>query len=184
MIKFNNMTQTKDESYNDWADRVLSQATLAFRHLPEDYMQSQVILRFCLGCKDKDAGESVANMHPPTVEEAVDKVKWAVHTHGQVRGKAKAFGGSQGIGEDDVHVAAVRFAQEDRVDKLESRIDKMEVRMERMERKMDQVLEKLDSISSRSRPQSPRRSLAQVLSVTTARNLVTIPGIVRLNRQH
>ncbi|KAH3794873.1 hypothetical protein DPMN_148411 [Dreissena polymorpha] len=64
-------------------------ATKAFRDLPEDYMYRQAILRFCHGCFNAIAGEMAANTRPSTMEAAVDKVKWAVHTHTAVHGRAK-----------------------------------------------------------------------------------------------
>ena len=60
---------------------------MAFRDLPDEYMYRQAILRFCHGCIDKDAGESVANTRPAKMEKAVDQVKWAIHTRSAVYGR-------------------------------------------------------------------------------------------------
>ncbi|KAH3729960.1 hypothetical protein DPMN_055938 [Dreissena polymorpha] len=88
-IAFNTARQDVDEDLDDWADRIMTLATKAFRDLPEDYMYSQAILRFCHGCINKEAGEVAANARPSTMEAAVDKVKRAVHTHTAVHGRAK-----------------------------------------------------------------------------------------------
>jgi hypothetical protein len=77
MIKFSNACQDKNELLDEWADRILTLATKAFRNLPDEHMNSQAILRFCHGLNDKAAGESVANMRPSTMDDAIDKVKWA-----------------------------------------------------------------------------------------------------------
>ncbi|MES9906418.1 MAG: hypothetical protein ABW168_27520, partial [Sedimenticola sp.] len=88
-IAFNNARQTNEESIDDWADSVMTLATKAFRELPDEYMYRQAILRFCHGCADKDAGENVSNSRPTTMEDAVDRVKWAVHTHNAVYGRQR-----------------------------------------------------------------------------------------------
>ena len=90
-IAFNTARQDAEEDLDDWGDRVMTLATKAFRDLPEDYMYKQAILRFCHGCNNKEAGEQVANFRPPTMEVAVDKVKWAIHTHNAVYGRDEIF---------------------------------------------------------------------------------------------
>jgi hypothetical protein len=45
-IQFNNARQTPDELLEDWADRVLSLATRAFRDLPETHMYQQAVVRY------------------------------------------------------------------------------------------------------------------------------------------
>ena len=42
---------------DDWADRVLTLAGKAFRDLPEEYMVQESILRFCMGAKEREAGD-------------------------------------------------------------------------------------------------------------------------------
>ena len=88
-ISFQSSRQSSDEILDDWADRVMNLATMAFRNLPDDYMYQQAILRFCHGCVDKDAGEGVANTRPNTMEDAIDRVKWAIHTRSAVHGRAR-----------------------------------------------------------------------------------------------
>jgi hypothetical protein len=48
-VQFNNARQTPDELLEDWADRVLSLATRAFRDLPEAHMYQQAVVRLCQG---------------------------------------------------------------------------------------------------------------------------------------
>jgi hypothetical protein len=43
-VQFNNARQTPDELLEDWADRVLSLATRAFRDLPETHMYQQAVV--------------------------------------------------------------------------------------------------------------------------------------------
>ena len=55
-VQFNNARQTPDELLEDWADRVLSLATRAFRDLPETHMYQQAVVRLCQGAADNEAG--------------------------------------------------------------------------------------------------------------------------------
>ncbi|XP_052775282.1 uncharacterized protein LOC128213533 [Mya arenaria] len=87
-IRFDNARQFPEESLDDWADRVLSLATKAFRELPEQYMYRKTTLRFCLGCSDREAGESVANQRPRSIEDALDKIRWAIHMHNPIHGRS------------------------------------------------------------------------------------------------
>ena len=48
-VEFNNARQTPDKLLEDWADRVLSLATRAFRDLPETHMYKQAVVRLCQG---------------------------------------------------------------------------------------------------------------------------------------
>jgi hypothetical protein len=54
-VQFNNARQTPDELLEDWADRVLSLATRAFRDLPETHVYQQAVVRLCQGASDKEA---------------------------------------------------------------------------------------------------------------------------------
>ncbi len=89
MMSFNNTKQEAEESLDEWADRVLTLAMKAFRTLPERYMSNQCILRFCHGALNKEAGENVANLRPVNLEDALDRMKWAIHTHNMMYGKKK-----------------------------------------------------------------------------------------------
>lgn len=89
MIAFNTSHQTSEESLDDWADRVLELATKAYRNLPEEHTYKQAILRFCLGCANREAGEAAANKRPTKMEEAIDSVKWAIHTHSAIHGRRR-----------------------------------------------------------------------------------------------
>ncbi|KAH3874178.1 hypothetical protein DPMN_037420 [Dreissena polymorpha] len=163
MIKFSNATQTHDETIDDWADRVLTLATKAFRHLPDNYMNEQVVLRLCLGLNDKEAGESVVNMRPKSIEEAFDKVKWAVHTHGLMFGRSKSI--SKNTSEECFKVQSVgnENPKESRIDKLEMRMDRMEQKMDKIEQKLDKIMDKLFIISMRKeRSQSPISRVVQL----------------------
>ena len=73
-VQFNNARQTPDELLEDWADRVLSLATRAFRDLPETHMYQQAVVRLCQGAAHKEAGSCASNIRPKNIEEAIDKM--------------------------------------------------------------------------------------------------------------
>ena len=87
-MQFLGARQKSNESIEDWADRVLSLATRAFRDLPDDHMYRQAILRLCQGCIDKEAGKSAATSRPLSIEDAVDKIKWYQHTVKAIYGQS------------------------------------------------------------------------------------------------
>jgi hypothetical protein len=80
-VQFNNARQTPEELLEDWADRILSLATRAFRELPEKHMYQQAIVRFCQGAADKEAGSYASNIRPKNIEEAIDEMRWHQHNH-------------------------------------------------------------------------------------------------------
>ncbi|KAH3701154.1 hypothetical protein DPMN_076137 [Dreissena polymorpha] len=133
MIKFSNACQQKDEFLDDWADRVMTLATHAFRDLPDEHMNRQTILRFCHGLVDEHVGEGVANMRPTTMEEAIDKVKWMKYTRGFIYNKQETI--TKGV-VAEVQVAAVtapksppgisRKREEDRMEDFEKRFCRLE----------------------------------------------------------
>ncbi|VDI24405.1 Hypothetical predicted protein [Mytilus galloprovincialis] len=77
-VQFNNARQAPEESLEDWADRVLSLATRAFRNLPDDYMYEQAVMRLCQG---------IENKHPQSIEEAIDKIRLFQHNTQAIYGK-------------------------------------------------------------------------------------------------
>jgi hypothetical protein len=148
-----------DEPLDDWADRVVTLATKAFRELPEDYMYKQAVLRFCHGCADKEAGEQVANCRPVSMEDAIDRVKWAIHTHNAVHGRSRR------------EVRLVSSPEEYSICatkpkvSIEGRLEGLEKKVEGMDAKFDRIMSVLDGLSkkfSRSRSPSPAQSKGQV----------------------
>lgn len=174
-IAFNISRQETEEDLDDWADRVLTLATKAFRDLPEEYMYKQAILRFCHGCINKEAGEQAANARPTTMEMAVDKVKWAIHTHNAVHGRTrrdvKQICSPENYPEYPVYTLKQEMKQPvpSRLDNLESTVEDMKGKMNTMNVKYDRLMDKLDkfidrfsSRQSRSPSPSPSRSPSSI----------------------
>lgn len=105
-VQFQNARQALEESLEDWADRVLSLATKAFRGLPDEHMYQQAILRLCQGAADKEAGSYASNVRPQTMEDAVDKIRWYQHNHQAIYGRGnrkdvRLFGAESTMNERD-----------------------------------------------------------------------------------
>ena len=83
-IKLHSLTQVAEESFEEWADRVLQLASRAFQNLPEEFMINQAISRICHGCNDRDAGQYVVNLHLTSVEDVIDKIKAYQFTHAAI----------------------------------------------------------------------------------------------------
>ncbi|KAH3794884.1 hypothetical protein DPMN_148422 [Dreissena polymorpha] len=143
-------------------------ATKAFRDLPEDYMYSQVIQRFCHGCINKEAGEVAANARPSTMEAAVDKVKWAVHTHTAVHGRAKRDVRQTTVHESSQGWSVYEVKEEPqsqtgqstltRLGACEKRMDTIEKQISKIKNSIDTILERLPYRQSRSASPSPNRT--------------------------
>ncbi|XP_076458506.1 uncharacterized protein LOC143292207 [Babylonia areolata] len=72
-IWFQQAGQHPEESYKDWANRVLSLATQAFQCLAE------AINKFCQGSQDKEAGKYACLKKPSSMEETLNDIKWFKH---------------------------------------------------------------------------------------------------------
>ncbi|XP_071151702.1 uncharacterized protein [Mytilus edulis] len=86
-VQFNNARQAPEESLEDWADRVLSLSTRAFRNLPDDYMYEQAVMRLCQGIENKQLGVQISNLQPQSIEEAIDKIRLFQHNTQAIYGK-------------------------------------------------------------------------------------------------
>ena len=86
--RFQQATQASGESLEDWADRVLTLATKAFKTLPEHYSSKQAVVRFCEGLLDREAGLRVGMDKPANIEQAINSVRWYQHLQQSVYGKS------------------------------------------------------------------------------------------------
>ena len=78
---FQKATQAPRETLEDWADRIMTLATRAFKGLPEHYSNSQAVVRFCQGLTDKEAGHHVCIQEPKSMEQALNGIKWYQYVH-------------------------------------------------------------------------------------------------------
>ena len=74
----------------DWADRIFYLGYRAYPSLEFDDLQRLAVTRFCQGCWDKAAGQSVIALplnKPKTMNDAVLSVQWYVLNHKVIYGK-------------------------------------------------------------------------------------------------
>ncbi|KAH3821818.1 hypothetical protein DPMN_123586 [Dreissena polymorpha] len=166
-IAFNTARQEREEDLDDWADRIMTLATKAFRDLPEDYIYRQAVIRFCHGCFNKEADEMTANARLSTMEAAVDKVKWAVHTHTAVHGRAKRDVRQTSV-QDISQGCSVYAVKEEsqsptgqstltRLGGCEKRLDTIEQQISQIKTSVDNILKRLPHRQPRSASPSPNR---------------------------
>ena len=99
---FNQAAQNTGESLDQWEDRVLTLSGKAFKELPEKYVASQVVSRFCLGLADKEAGQQVSMQSPSTLQQAKHLVKKCQQVNAAFFGKR-----TKRRGEETERVSAV-----------------------------------------------------------------------------
>ena len=71
--KLDSASQKKDESLEDWVDRVQELAAKAFKKLPEAFCTEEAVQKFCEGIYDGEAGHNVIMQEPKTLEQAVKR---------------------------------------------------------------------------------------------------------------
>ena len=74
--RFQNECQEEGEALRDWADRILTLAAKAYKDLSEARIRRHAIIRFCMGCLDREAGQHACIQQPKTFDEAMDKIEW------------------------------------------------------------------------------------------------------------
>ena len=121
--KFNQTFQEKSESLEEWADRVQTIATEAFRQLPESYSNQQVIARFCQGLHDTEAGHSVFMKSFSTLDEAMNEVRLFQHSKQAMgmRRRSNRMATAANYDEPEVQVSAVQ----ERVKPMPSSVESM-----------------------------------------------------------
>ena len=88
-VRFQQATQKKEESLEDWADRVLTLSGKAFKELPEKYSNQQAVARFCQGLNDAEAGLCVCMGKPSSMGDALNEIKLYQHTKDAIYGHRK-----------------------------------------------------------------------------------------------
>ncbi|KAH3777073.1 hypothetical protein DPMN_178510 [Dreissena polymorpha] len=117
--KFQQATQQPGESLEDWADRVLTLATPAFRDLPDQFGQREAVSKLCQGCIDREAGKHACFARPRTIQHAVDLVRHHRYVTQVVDGKkAKKY-------DQEIAVNAVQSPVDLRIEKLEKAIEQL-----------------------------------------------------------
>ena len=88
-VRFQQAVQSSGETLEEWADRVLTLGTRAFKKLPETFVSAQVVNRFCQGLFDKEAGHHVCMLEPKTIQQAIQNVRKYQQVHSAMYGKKR-----------------------------------------------------------------------------------------------
>ena len=126
----------------DWADRILTLATKAFKRLTEQYSSKQAVIRFCEGLLDRAAGLCVGMGKPANIEQAINSVRWYQHLQQSVYGKSNKRDQRR---QEKVNVKA---AQETRVQN-ESLDKQSSSKILTLEAAMTRIHEGFDALSSK-----------------------------------
>jgi hypothetical protein len=162
-VKFYSMQQELTDSLEDWSEKLLATANVAFDNLPEKYVETQVILRFCLGCNDPEAGEYAANGDFTHIEQAIDAVRKYQHNHRAIHQKhPKSIRQISSDSEDEraasrilralTRSQTVEAREENNITK---RMDKVEEGLEEMKKRFDKVEGMLTRLTEVRRSRSP-----------------------------
>jgi hypothetical protein len=163
-VKFYNMRQALDESLEDWSEKLLATANVAFDNLPETYVEKQVILRFCLGCKDTDAGEYAANGDFTRIEQAIDAVRKYQHNHRAIHHQKNPRTIRRVSSDSEEERTASRILRaitrsktsEARAgEEINNRMDKMEEGLGELKKRFDRVESMLTRLTEARRSRSP-----------------------------
>ena len=115
-VEFQEAKQYPDESLEDWADRVLTLATSAFRNLPDSHWKQEAILKFCQGCIDRDAGKHACFEYPKSMQAALNAVKHYQYISQIVDGKnARKY-------REDITVNKVSLTSDEELEQLLEKI--------------------------------------------------------------
>ncbi|MES9882036.1 MAG: hypothetical protein ABW185_14260 [Sedimenticola sp.] len=148
-VRFRQAAQLSGESLEEWADRVMTLAGKAFSKLPDNYTNQQIVIQFCQGIEDKEAGQIVFTKRPATIEQAVNDVRWAQHVRQAMYGRGGRRDPKRGKERESEHAeSAHAYAMQDRemgyapqgetgvnptrLDKLESAIAELNSAMEKL----------------------------------------------------
>ena len=71
LMKFNSASQKEDEDIMTWSDRTWEYAENAFPQMEHDDLERQVVIRFCLGLRDKEVAKHIKCQSPNSMREAL-----------------------------------------------------------------------------------------------------------------
>ena len=138
--RFQQATQASGESLEDWADRVLTLATKAFKTLPEHYSSKQAVVRFCEGLLDREAGLRVGMDKPANIEQAINSVRWYQHLQQSVYGKSSKRDQRK---QEESYVKAVQETRVQTDEQSSLRISSLEAAMAKLQKSFDAMSSKM-----------------------------------------
>ena len=137
--RFQQAIQASGESLEDWADRVLTLATKAFKTLPEHYSSKQAVVRFCEGLH-REAGLRVGMDKPANIEQAINSVGWYQHLQQSVYGKSSKRDQRK---QEESYVKAVQETRVQSDEQSSLRISSLEAAMAKLQKSFDALSSKM-----------------------------------------
>ena len=154
-FEFAGTRQASQEPLRDWANRLTDLALEAFPGLPQDYIQQQVIMRFCSGCLDRDAGLHTLNQKPDTLESALNIHEWYQQSHRAIYGRIRREIKFNAVdGNAFMHEEAGAYQMSTQQPRpipptsTPTPLPSMDTRVGVMEKRIDVVETKMDSLTS------------------------------------
>ena len=138
--RFQQATQASGESLEDWADRVLTLATKAFKTLPEHYSSKQAVVRFCEGLLDREAGLRVGMDKPANIEQAINSARWYQHLQQSVYGKSSKRDQRK---QEESYIKAVQETRVQSDEQSSLRISSLEAAMAKLQKSFDAMSSKM-----------------------------------------
>ena len=87
--RFANLQQEDKESLQEFADRVRGLAVEAYPDLPANFIETEMINRFLMGCTAKEAGVFCLNLKHESLDTAIQAVQLYVERHRAMFGQNK-----------------------------------------------------------------------------------------------
>jgi len=87
--RFANLQQEDKESLQEFADRVRGLAVEAYPDLPANFIETEMINRFLMGCTAKEAGLFCLNLRHESLDTAIQAVQLYVERHRAMFGQKK-----------------------------------------------------------------------------------------------
>ena len=81
-LRLQNAVQEREETLYEWADRLcdLARKAVTSGQGSPQVLNVMVVMRFCLGCRDRRTGVKVYEQGPPeTLGEAIEQIEWLQH---------------------------------------------------------------------------------------------------------
>ena len=81
-LRLQNAVQERGETLYEWADRLcdLARKAVTSGQGSPQVLNVMVVMRFCLGCRDRKTGVKVYEQGPPeTLGEAIEQIEWLQH---------------------------------------------------------------------------------------------------------
>ena len=154
-VHFTCARQTSEESCAEWADRLFTLATQAFPKLPDEYVQKQLVLRFCQGSTDREAGQHTLNCQPATLEQAIRITRMFQHARQAMHGRPRKDIKQVSLAEDTLDIEVRRVGNASASPSLRPADSTLEAKVVYLEKKMETLQTsfkgQLDSIEAQVR---------------------------------